>query len=163
MSFLGLRTTLTRTLSQPFALVRRAQSSYQRPPGQPQPLSSIVESSSHLQPRMHTLNQYQVRFSRGALYDPRSLDERLHQRKTPANKLRRNPQSDRFTAKKMNPLHEYKSINMLSNYVSVMGRIKPRTQTGLTNKNQRLVAKAIRRARSFGLLPITYKAHAKFF
>jgi small subunit ribosomal protein S18 len=37
------------------------------------------------------------------------------------------------------------------------GRIRPRTQTGLTRKNQRDMAKAIRRAIGIGLIPATYK------
>lgn len=53
-------------------------------------------------------------------------------------------------------LHDdsYKNAAILANYVTEMGKIMPRASTGLTRKSQRLVGKAIRRARSMGLLPV---------
>lgn len=45
----------------------------------------------------------------------------------------------------------------MSEYVTDMGRIKPRTQTGLRLVNQRRIAKAIRRAIALGLMPSAYK------
>jgi hypothetical protein len=39
-------------------------------------------------------------------------------------------------------------------FLSEMGRIKSRFQTGLSAKSQRKVAKAIRRARAMGIMPI---------
>ncbi|KAJ1929360.1 hypothetical protein IWQ60_001223 [Tieghemiomyces parasiticus] len=126
---------------------------------QPEHLSSILTAKeAHYVKRFH-LAEYTQNFPRGTEYSPRALDERLQYRKTPRDVLRRNPRGDRFTTQGINPLDHYKDANLLSQYVTVMGRIKPRSQTGLTNKNQRLVAKAIRRARSFGLMPITYKMH----
>lgn len=48
----------------------------------------------------------------------------------------------------------YKNAAILANYVSEMGKILPRASTGLTRKSQRQVGKAVRRARSMGLLPV---------
>lgn len=43
---------------------------------------------------------------------------------------------------------------IMSHFVTEMGLIKPRTQTGLTVKSQRRLGKAIRRARMMGVIPI---------
>ncbi|GAK63413.1 mitochondrial ribosomal protein s18 [Moesziomyces antarcticus] len=53
-------------------------------------------------------------------------------------------------------LHDdsYKNAAILANFVSEMGKIMPRASTGLTRKSQRQVGKAVRRARSMGLLPV---------
>jgi ribosomal protein S18 len=60
-------------------------------------------------------------------------------------------------------LHDdsYKNPVLLSNYVSVMGRIKPRRASGLTQRSQREVAKAIRRAQNMGLMPVMSKMQYK--
>jgi ribosomal protein S18 len=47
---------------------------------------------------------------------------------------------------------------ILSQFVTEMGMIKPRSETGLNRVNQRKVARAIKRARCMGLMPYTYKA-----
>lgn len=46
----------------------------------------------------------------------------------------------------------------MSDFVTDMGMIKNRGATGLTRKNQRMVAKAIKRARNMGILPMFSKA-----
>ncbi|TKY86735.1 hypothetical protein EX895_004375 [Sporisorium graminicola] len=53
-------------------------------------------------------------------------------------------------------LHDdsYKNAAILANYVTEMGKIMPRASTGLTRKSQRAIGKAVRRARSMGLLPV---------
>ena len=60
-------------------------------------------------------------------------------------------------------LHDdsYKNPVLLSNYVSVMGKIKPRKSSGLTRRSQREVAKAIRRAQNMGLMPVMSKMQYK--
>lgn len=60
-------------------------------------------------------------------------------------------------------LHDdsYKNPVLLSNYVSVMGRIKPRRSSGLTRRSQREVSKAIRRAQNMGLMPVMSKMEYK--
>ena len=45
----------------------------------------------------------------------------------------------------------------MSEYVSPLGRIKHRNQTGLRPVNQRRIAKAIRRAMGLGLMPSVHR------
>ena len=60
------------------------------------------------------------------------------------------PKEDVLNKLGIDPLKEYKNVDMLAHFVNTMGFIKPRKQTGLTVENQRKVAKAIRRARAIG-------------
>lgn len=46
---------------------------------------------------------------------------------------------------------------MMSEYMTPMGRIKHRRETGLRAVNQRKIAKAIRRAVGMGLLPSVHE------
>ena len=71
-----------------------------------------------------------------------------------------------FNRKRRAPLIEpgqkeidYKDIKLLSRYVTERGRILPRKITGLSCKQQRMVTKAVKRARQMSLLPyINYSA-----
>ena len=61
--------------------------------------------------------------------------------------------------KKMDPFMEdptsaidYKDAKTLSRFMSERGRILPRRMTGLTAKNQRYIARAIKRAQQIGIL-----------
>ncbi|HMO16978.1 MAG TPA: 30S ribosomal protein S18 [Oligoflexia bacterium] len=48
---------------------------------------------------------------------------------------------------------DYKDAKTLSRFMSERGRILPRRMTGLTSHHQRVVTKAIKRARNLGILP----------
>ena len=48
---------------------------------------------------------------------------------------------------------DYKDIENLKRFTNPNGRILPRKRTGLTEKNQRSLAEAIKRARFMALLP----------
>jgi small subunit ribosomal protein S18 len=48
---------------------------------------------------------------------------------------------------------DYKDTKTLSNFISDQGKIMPRRVTGLTSKQQKRVAKLIKRARIASLLP----------
>ena len=48
---------------------------------------------------------------------------------------------------------DYKDVDLLKHFISERGKILPRRLTGTSAKNQRKVAKAIKRARIMGLLP----------
>lgn len=48
---------------------------------------------------------------------------------------------------------DYKDVDLLGRFVSDRGRVLPRRVTGTYAKNQRKVARAIKRARIMGLLP----------
>lgn len=49
---------------------------------------------------------------------------------------------------------DYKDYERLRRYISSQGKILPRRRSGLSAKNQRLLARAIKRARHLALLPM---------
>ncbi|KAJ3488717.1 hypothetical protein NLI96_g2669 [Meripilus lineatus] len=69
----------------------------------------------------------------------------------PAAESRR---QDVFYQLGLDPLHECQNSQLMSWYVSGMGKIKSRAETGLTWKNQRRLGKAIRRAKMMGIIPV---------
>ncbi len=48
---------------------------------------------------------------------------------------------------------DYKDFKSLQSYVNVYGQIETRKKTGLTESQQRQLAKAIKRARHLALMP----------
>ena len=50
---------------------------------------------------------------------------------------------------------DYKDVSMLKHYVTERGKIIPRRITGATAKHQRMLTRAIKRARQIALLPYT--------
>jgi len=48
---------------------------------------------------------------------------------------------------------DYKDVKTLSRYIDAYGRIEPISKTGLSAKQQRQLAVAIKRARHLALLP----------
>jgi small subunit ribosomal protein S18 len=64
----------------------------------------------------------------------------------------RNNRIDEFAASKTTP--DYKNVDQLRRYINAQGKILPRRRTGLSAKNQRLLARAIKRARHLALLPM---------
>ncbi|KAF2845392.1 ribosomal protein S18 [Plenodomus tracheiphilus IPT5] len=67
------------------------------------------------------------------------------------------PTEDAFDILGINPILEYKNFTIMSEYMTETGRIKHSKQTGLRPKNQRKVAKAIRRAIGLGLMPSVHR------
>ncbi len=56
--------------------------------------------------------------------------------------------------KKSNPVFfDYKDVKTLQRFIDLYGRIKPIDKTGLSAKQQRQIATAIKRARHLALLP----------
>ncbi|KAJ4987746.1 37S ribosomal protein RSM18, mitochondrial [Stagonosporopsis vannaccii] len=70
---------------------------------------------------------------------------------------RKKPQSDAFDVLGINPINEYKNFTIMSEYMTETGRIKHSKDTGLRPKNQRKIAKAIRRAIGLGLMPSVHR------
>lgn len=52
---------------------------------------------------------------------------------------------------------DFTNTELLQKFTSGLAKIKPRKRTGACAKHQRQLAKAIKRARHFGLLPYTTK------
>jgi len=50
---------------------------------------------------------------------------------------------------------DYKEVLVLRRFINERGKILPQKYSGLTAKNQRLLAKEIKKARYMGLLPYT--------
>ena len=55
------------------------------------------------------------------------------------------------------PKIDYKDTRLLSRYISERGKIVPSRITAVSNKNQRQLANAIKRARFMALLPYVVK------
>lgn len=56
--------------------------------------------------------------------------------------------------KKDSPAYfDYKDVKTLQRYINVYGQIEPVSKTGLSAKQQRQLASAIKRARHLALLP----------
>lgn len=64
---------------------------------------------------------------------------------------------DVFDKLGMNPLHEWKNVSILGSFVTPLGRLMHRNQTGLRAVNQRKISKAVRRAVGMGLMPSVHK------
>lgn len=63
------------------------------------------------------------------------------------------PKTCYFT--KTGTLPDYKEVLVLRRFINDRGKILPKKYTGLTAKNQRLLAKEIKKARYMGLLHYT--------
>jgi len=57
---------------------------------------------------------------------------------------------------------DYKQVELLRNFLSDRGKIKPRHKTGICGKHQRCLAVAIKRARHLALLPYTAEHIRRF-
>jgi len=55
------------------------------------------------------------------------------------------------------PKIDYKDVKLLQRYISERGKIVPSRITAVSNKNQRQLANAIKRARFMALLPYVVK------
>lgn len=60
----------------------------------------------------------------------------------------------KFKAEKIDFI-DYKDVDLLRSFTPERGKIAPRRQTGTSAKFQRMLAKAIKRARHMALLPYT--------
>ncbi|RCH81691.1 28S ribosomal protein S18c, mitochondrial, partial [Rhizopus stolonifer] len=106
--------------------------------------------------------RYQKIHQEGDLYHPQDLNDNLYRESLRARRGKSTtPSQDPFDVLGLDPLHEYKNYKLLSKFVSDMGKILPREQTGLTAKNQRKLAKAVKRARAMGLMSSTNN-HSEF-
>jgi small subunit ribosomal protein S18 len=57
--------------------------------------------------------------------------------------------------RKFNNIIDYKNIKLLKAFLTKYGKIKSRRKTRISIQKQRVVAKAIRKSRAFGLIPFT--------
>ena len=64
----------------------------------------------------------------------------------------RRPRVCQFCAEKTKAI-DYKQVDLLKRFVNEQGKIRSRRQTGTCARHQRLLARAIKRARHMALLP----------
>jgi small subunit ribosomal protein S18 len=64
----------------------------------------------------------------------------------------RRPRLCQFCAEKVESL-DYKQSDVLKRYVTEQGKIRSRRETGTCAKHQRMLARAVKRARHMALLP----------
>lgn len=113
-------------------------------------------------------------FLNGHYYNPQTLSQQqiIQRPRRPARPIlgpekKDAVQQDLLYIHGLNPgkpsLHDdsYKNAPIISAFMSEMGKILPRAQTGLTRKSQRSIGKAIRRARAIGLLPVLSRGGAR--
>jgi ribosomal protein S18 len=81
---------------------------------------------------------------------PRSSRD-LEQAPGPPSSVAR--QGDFFLTSDINPLSEVNNAKLLCRFLTPLGKIRTRASTGLTQKSQRRLGKAIRRAREMGIIP----------
>ena len=75
----------------------------------------------------------------------------MRERNSMANGKRRAKKVCWFEVNKMVP--DYKDIKIIGRYVTERGKIVPRRLSGVTAKNQRVLAQAIKRANRYRRLP----------
>ena len=100
------------------------------------------------------------RWKVGDVYSPHDLSPEETSKWKRVRRQPRVPSSGRdvLDLLRIDPRKHYKNFSMMNEYVSEMGRIKHRNETGLRPVNQRRMAKAIRRAVGTGvLMPTVYK------
>jgi small subunit ribosomal protein S18 len=126
----------------------------------------MIESERRSQFQRQIYRKWQT----GDVYSPSDLSG-AEQKKWKLG--RKKPQSDAFDVLGINPVLEYKvgltahsgwyetdglqNFTMMSEYMTETGRIKHSKDTGLRPKNQRKIAKAIRRAIGLGLMPSVHR------
>ena len=79
-------------------------------------------------------------------------DEDLRRRPAGRRRYTRRPRVCQFCAEKATTI-DYKQHELLKRYVTEQGKIRSRRQTGTCAKHQRILAKAIKRARHMAFLP----------
>ena len=82
------------------------------------------------------------------------MSDRPRDRRQGRNRYYRRPKVDPFEADKSLKI-DYKDTELLKRFLTPEGKIRPRRQTGVNARNQRKLARAVKRARHLALLPYT--------
>ncbi|KAJ1904044.1 hypothetical protein LPJ81_002730 [Coemansia sp. IMI 209127] len=105
---------------------------------------------------------YLKKFNPKHIYHPAEFHDDKTPRAFPKVLDERPAPKDPFVSLGIDPLKHYKNTVMLSQFVTELGKIKPRKKSMLSAKSQNRVAKAIKRARAFGLIPLVSKPGAAY-
>ncbi len=93
------------------------------------------------------------------LDDMDDMDDGPGQRGSRSVRRRRGQRKEDYFATS-DTLPNYKEVDTLRRFITERAKIRPRRQTGLSAKNQRKLAREIKRARHLALLPFT-DAHSR--
>lgn len=74
------------------------------------------------------------------------------QQRPPRRRFGRRPRVCQFCAEQVSWM-DYKQVDLLKRYVSDQGKIRSRRETGTCARHQRMLARAVKRARHMALLP----------
>lgn len=96
------------------------------------------------------------RWTAGDVYAPHDLSG-TEMQKWAKVRPRGRPDRDLFDVLAIDPRKHYLNFNMMSEFVTNMGKIKSGLTTGLRARNQRRISKAVKRAQGMGLMPKWYK------
>ncbi|POS83207.1 hypothetical protein EPUL_003011 [Erysiphe pulchra] len=136
------------------------QTNFARPSGAYRLMKDAVESTKKTVDKYKEFNkakdlssQINRHWKAGDVYAPHDL----HQAELSKYRLRASPTVDVFDILNINPLEHYRNFSIMSEWMSPMGRIKPRKETALRPVNQRRIAKAIRRSIGIGIMPSVYR------
>jgi small subunit ribosomal protein S18 len=81
-----------------------------------------------------------------------SEDEVSERRERPTRRFARRPRLCQFCPEKARVI-DYKDVELLKRFIKEGGSIRPRRDTGTCSKHQRMLAKAVKRARHMALIP----------
>ncbi|CAD6503195.1 BgTH12-02863 [Blumeria graminis f. sp. triticale] len=115
--------------------------------------SSSADDVENIRQSMRLAGQIARRWKAGDVYAPHDL----HQAEQVKFRQRVDASTDIFDALDMNPLEHYRNFSLMSEWMTPMGRIKSRKETGLRPVNQRRIAKAIRRSIGIGMMPSVHR------
>lgn len=88
--------------------------------------------------------------------DDNELDLRDDRRGRPQRRRRftRRPRVCQFCAENTKAI-DYKQLDLLKRFVNEQKKIRPRRETGTCSKHQRMLARAVKKARHMALLPFS--------
>ena len=112
-------------------------------------MTSLADVARIIRPRYHVQTYSPTRLVSDSLFRAPPKPRKPAYLGPSAPKSR---QSDPFHILSVNPVGEAVNAELVGSYLTQMGKIKSRAETGLTWKNQRRVGKMVRRARAMGLV-----------
>ncbi|KAK6115568.1 hypothetical protein DH2020_007837 [Rehmannia glutinosa] len=98
-----------------------------------------------------------VNFLSGMTYDPKDLDLRKPGVRKPVKRGEFQTTTEEVLLKA-----DFRNVKFLANFITEAGIINKRSKTGISAKAQRKVAREIKTARSFGLMPFTTMGTKQF-
>lgn len=122
---------------------------------------AIKTSSRNIRAPFVSSNQYAFQLAYGGwqIYPPYEYSREAQSRTTfrgfaPLGPGREARHNDIFFQYGIDPRREAHNEALMSYFMTRLGKIKPRSVTGLSQRSQRLVGKAIKRAKMMGVVPM---------